>query len=718
MKKTNLIVYPGEPFPLGATWDGKGVNFALYADNATKVELCLFYTAEDEKEYATIKLIERSHHVWHAYLPEVKPGDFYGYRVHGPYDPANGHRFNPNKLLIDPYAKAIAGIINWHDSLFGYEMGHPDEDLSFSETDSAPFIPKCVVINPEFDWQGVEAPDIPYHKTVIYEAHVKGFTQLHPEIPENLRGTYAGLAHPVTINYLKELGITSIELMPVHQFVSDRFLEEKGLHNYWGYNTIGFFAPDARYSSAGVSGEQVNEFKNMVKEFHQAGIEVILDVVYNHTAEGNEKGPTLSFKGVDNSSYYRLMEDNPRYYKDYTGTGNTLNANLPNVLRLMMDSLRYWILEMHVDGFRFDLAATLARELHEVDRLSAFFDIIHQDPVISQVKLIAEPWDVGEGGYQVGKFPQGWAEWNGKYRDCIRDYWRGADSMLGEFALRFAGSPDLYQDDYRRPTASVNFVTAHDGFTLRDLVSYNEKHNEANGEDNQDGDNHNRSWNCGVEGDTDNPEILALRQKQQRNFLATLFLSQGVPMLVSGDEIGRTQKGNNNAYCQDNEVSWINWDNADTELLKFTKKLIKISKEHPSFCRRRWFKGRPIKGVGVEDIVWFQPQGEEMSEENWSHDFAKSLGIYLNGRGLLAVGSKGETIIDDSFYVIFNAHHEPLDFKLPSNLYAKDWTKLIDTESYFCEDATYQAEDILQVGGRSVVLLQHKILKDEGSRTI
>ncbi len=718
MKNTNIIVYPGEPFPLGATWDGKGVNFALYADNATKVELCLFYTAEDEKEYATVKLIERSHHVWHAYLPDFKPGVFYGYRVYGPYEPENGHRFNPNKLLIDPYAKAIAGIITWHDSLFGYEVDSPNGDLSFSETDSAPFIPKCVVINPEFDWQGVEAPDIPYHKTVIYETHVKGFTQLHPEIPEHLRGTYAGLAHPVTINYLKQLGITAIELMPVHQFISDRFLEEKGLHNYWGYNTIGFFAPDARYSSAGVYGEQVNEFKNMVKEFHQAGIEVILDVVYNHTAEGNEKGPTLSFKGVDNSSYYRLMDDKPRFYKDYTGTGNTLNANLPNVLRLMMDSLRYWILEMHVDGFRFDLAATLARELHEVDRLSAFFDIIHQDPVISQVKLIAEPWDVGEGGYQVGKFPQGWAEWNGKYRDCIRDYWRGADSMLGEFALRFTGSPDLYQDDYRRPTASVNFVTAHDGFTLRDLVSYNEKHNEANGEDNQDGDNHNRSWNCGVEGQTDNPEILALRKKQQRNFLATLFLSQGVPMLVAGDEIGRTQNGNNNAYCQDNEVSWVNWVKADTELLKFTKTLINIRTSHPSFCRRRWFKGRPIKGIGVEDIVWFQPHGEEMSEENWSHDFAKSLGIYLNGRGLLTVGFRGESIIDDSFYVIFNAHHEPLDFKLPSSLYAKDWTKLIDTKSYFCEDARYNAEDIVKVDGHSVVLLQHKILKDDGPKNI
>lgn len=710
MTDSNIIVYPGEPYPLGATWDGNGVNFALYADNATKVELCLFYNAGDESEYAKIKLIERSHQVWHAYLPEAKPGDFYGYRVHGPYDPENGHRFNPNKLLIDPYAKAIAGIITWHDALFGYIVGHPDEDLSFSETDSAPFIPKCVVINPEFDWEGVKAPKVPYHKTIIYEVHVKGFTQLHPGIPEELKGTYAGLVHPVTIDYLRELGITAIELMPVHQFVSDRFLEEKGLHNYWGYNTIGYFAPDARYSSAGFFGEQVNEFKNMVKEFHRAGIEVILDVVYNHTAEGNEKGPTLSFKGVDNSSYYRLMDDNKRYYMDYTGTGNTLNANLPNVLRLMMDSLRYWILEMHVDGFRFDLAATLARELHAVDRLSAFFDIIHQDPVISQVKLIAEPWDVGEGGYQVGKFPPGWAEWNGQYRDCIRDYWRGADSMLGEFADRFTGSPDLYQDDYRRPTASVNFVTAHDGFTLYDLVSYNEKHNEANGENNKDGEDYNRSWNCGEEGETDNLEIINLRYKQMRNFLATLFLSQGVPMLLSGDEICHTQKGNNNAYCQDNEISWLNWAKADKELQSFTKALIQIRKTHPSFCRRRWFKGRPIKGVGIEDIIWFHPTGEQMSEENWNKDLARSLAIYLNGRGILTLGSKGEVIIDDSFYVIFNAHHEVLDFKLPSDIYARDWKKIVDTSSFNLKEKVYKADAIVKVAARSVVLLQHKIL--------
>ncbi|HEY0053980.1 MAG TPA: glycogen debranching protein GlgX [Pedobacter sp.] len=718
MKNNNITVFPGEPYPLGATWDGQGVNFALYADHSTRVELCLFYDVDDETEYARIKLIERSHQVWHAYLPDAKPGQLYGYRVYGPYEPENGHRYNPNKLLIDPYAKAIAGIINWHDALFSYEVGHPDGDLSFSETDSAPFVPKCVVINPDFDWKGVQAPKVPYHKSIIYETHVKGFTQLHPDIPEEIRGTYAGLAHPLTLTYMKELGITAIELMPVHQFVNDRFLEEKGLHNYWGYSTIGFFAPDARYSSSGVCGEQVNEFKNMVKSFHEAGIEVIMDVVYNHTAEGNQNGPTLSFKGVDNSSYYRLVDDNKRYYKDYTGTGNTLNTNLPNVLRLMMDSLRYWITEMHIDGFRFDLASTLARELHEVNKLSAFFDIIHQDPVISQVKLIAEPWDVGEGGYQVGKFPPGWAEWNGKYRDCIRDYWRGADSMLGEFAERFTGSPDLYQDDYRRPTASINFVTAHDGFTLHDLVSYNEKHNLANGEENNDGDSHNRSWNCGAEGYTDDGEIIALRNKQKRNFLTTLFLSQGVPMLVAGDEYSRTQNGNNNAYCQNNEISWLNWATADTELLEFTKKLIHIRKKHPCFARRRWFKGRPIKGVGLEDIAWFQPKGEEMTEENWKHDFAKSLAVYLNGRGLLTVGTQGELIIDDSFYVIFNAHHEPLDFKLPKDIYGKEWTKIIDTSTFNTPEVVYKAEDIVRADSRSVILLHHKILGNDENKDL
>ena len=704
----NRIIYPGSPFPLGATWDGEGVNFALYAENATGVDLCLFDNENAATESERIRISEVSHHAWHIYLPGVKPGQLYGYRVYGPYEPENGHRFNPNKLLIDPYAKAIAGTIAWNDALFGYEVGHPDADLSFSDVDSAPFVPKSVVIDPHFDWGDDRRLNIPYHQSIIYEAHVKGLTILHPQIPESIRGTYAAIAHPVTISYLKELGITAIELMPIHYFITDRHLEEKGLTNYWGYNTIGFFAPDVRYASNGIRGEQVTEFKNMVKELHKAGIEVILDVVYNHTGEGNHMGPTISFRGIDNAAYYRLTEDR-RYCMDYTGTGNTLNAQLPSVLRLIMDSLRYWILEMHVDGFRFDLAATLARELHEVDRLSSFFDIIHQDPVISQVKLIAEPWDIGEGGYQVGKFPPGWAEWNGKYRDCIRDYWRGADSMLGEFALRFTGSPDLYKDDYRRPTASINFVTAHDGFTLNDLVSYNEKHNEANGEDNNDGESTNRSWNCGVEGDTDDKEVLALRQKQKRNLLTTLFLSQGVPMLVAGDELSRTQRGNNNAYCQDNEVSWINWETADRDLLAFTKNLIALYKHHPVFSRRRWFQGHPIKGVGIEDIAWFLPEGTEMTEENWSNDFAKSLAVYLNGHGLRSLDPKGQKILDDDFYVVFNAYHDALDYKLPSEKYGEEWTRVLDTEENCVEEngEVYGAGDIVNIKGRSVVVFKH-----------
>ncbi|HYF03862.1 MAG TPA: glycogen debranching protein GlgX [Patescibacteria group bacterium] len=702
-----IVVYPGEPFPLGATWDGEGVNFALYAENATAVELCLFDSQDENKEIARVKLPERSHQVWHGYVPELQPGQLYGYRVHGPYEPQNGHRFNPNKLLIDPYAKAISGTIEWHDALFGYEMGHPDADLSFSKTDSAPFMPKCVVVDPHFDWKGDKAPKIAYHKSIIYETHVKGFTKLHPEIPEEIRGSYAAIGHPVTIEYLKKLGITAIEFLPVHYFVRDRILIDKGLTNYWGYNTIGFFAPDVRYASQGTRGEQVTEFKSMVKALHKAGIEVILDVVYNHTGEGNHLGPTISFRGVDNASYYRLTEDK-RYYMDYTGTGNTLSANLPSVLRLIMDSLRYWITEMRVDGFRFDLASTLARELHEVDRLSAFFDIIHQDPIISQVKLIAEPWDIGEGGYQVGNFPPGWAEWNGKYRDCIRDYWRGAESMLGEFAARFTGSPDLYQSDNRTPTASINFVTAHDGFTLHDLVSYNEKHNEANGENNNDGESHNRSWNCGAEGETDNPDIIALRNRQKRNFLTSLFLSQGVPMLVAGDEFGRTQYGNNNAYCQDNDISWLNWEKADGELLNYTQKLIKFCKSHPLFQRKNWFKGQPIKGVGVEDIEWFSPDGTEMSDEDWNSGFAKSLGVYLNGKGIHSMGPKGELIIDDSFYIIFNASDSALPCKLPCDKFGENWMKVIDTaEGLIAEKGeSYGAADVVDVAARSIVVLK------------
>jgi len=701
-------VYPGEPYPLGATWDGEGVNFAVFAQNAAGMDLCLFDTPESKFEEERIRLTEVSHHVWHAYLPDIKPGQLYGYRAHGTYDPLNGIRYNANKLLIDPYAKAISSPVDWNEALFGYIMGHPDEDLSFNETNSAPFAPRSVVIDPRFDWENDKNPKIPYHKTIIYETHIAGFTQTNPGIPEEIRGTYSAIAHPVTIEYLKNLGISAVELMPVHHFINDKILKDKGLSNYWGYNTIGYFAPDIRYSRSGTLGGQVSEFKQMVKELHKANIEVILDVVYNHTAEGNHLGPTLSFRGFDNTSYYRLT-DNRRYYMDYTGTGNTLNARMPAVLRLIMDSLRYWILDMHVDGFRFDLAATLARELHEVDRLSAFFDIIHQDPVISQVKLIAEPWDVGEGGYQVGKFPLGWAEWNGKYRDCIRDYWRGADSMLAEFAERFTGSSDLYKADYRRPTASVNFVTAHDGFTLNDLVSYNEKHNEANGENNNDGDSHNRSWNCGVEGPTDNPEIISLRNKQKRNFLTTLMLSQGVPMLVSGDEIGKTQRGNNNAYCQDNEISWIDWVHADKELLSFTQKLIHFRKQHPNFRRRLWFRGVPIKGAGVEDIAWFLPEGREMSEENWSHDYAKSLAIFMNGEGIRTVGPKGERTVDNSFYLMFNAHYEGLDFKLPRRKYGYKWMKVLDThENVFNgEGQLYRYGESIHVNSRSIVLLMN-----------
>ncbi|MGZ8517256.1 MAG: glycogen debranching protein GlgX, partial [Chitinophagaceae bacterium] len=621
--------------------------------------------------------------------------------------------FNPNKLLIDPYAKAISGTIKWNDALFGYEAGHPDADLSFDDRDSAPYVPKSVVIDTHFDWEGDELPRIPYHKTIIYEAHVKGFTQLHPGIPEDLRGTYSAIGHPVTIQHLKELGVTAIELMPVHHFVRDKFLADKGLNNYWGYNSIGFFAPDIRYAATPDHGSQVTEFKQMVKALHKEGIEVILDVVYNHTAEGNQLGPTLSFRGIDNLSHYRVTEDK-RFYMDYTGTGNTLNAKMPNVMRMIMDSLRYWIQEMHVDGFRFDLAASLARELHSVDRLGAFFHIMHQDPIISQVKLIAEPWDIGEGGYQVGNFPPGWGEWNGKYRDCMRDYWRGADSMLGEFALRFTGSPDLYEEDYRSPTASVNFITAHDGFTLNDLVSYNEKHNKANGENNKDGESHNRSWNCGVEGDTDDENIIKLRNKQKKNFLATLFFSQGVPMIVAGDELGRTQKGNNNAYCQDNELSWINWEKADGELLAFTKKLIHFCKRHPVFDRRRWFKGQPVKGIGLEDIAWFKPDGTEMKEENWNQDYAKSLGVFLNGHGIHSVGPRGEQIIDDSFYIIFNAHHEQMSFQLPHEKFGRKWLKVLDTGANYFEEAgePFAARKIILVQGRSVVLLREPMKTD------
>jgi glycogen operon protein len=704
----DMRVWPGRPYPLGATWDGNGVNFALFSEHATTVDLCLFDPGPGGQETARIRMVERSNLVWHAYLPDVQPGQCYGYRVHGPYEPGAGHRFNAHKLLLDPYAKAIAGTIDWSPAMFGYQFDHEDQDLSFQEDDSAAGLPKCVVIDPAFDWDGDTHPDRPLHETLIYEAHVKGLTMQHPDVPPEQRGTFAGLACPPIIEYLQSLGITAIELMPVHHFINDWHLIQQGLTNYWGYNTIGFFAPHAAYSSSGIHGEQVREFKQMVRTLHAAGIEVILDVVYNHTAEGNHMGPTLCFRGIDNAAYYRLVADDQRYYMDYTGTGNTLNMMHPNSLQVVMDSLRYWVSEMHVDGFRFDLASALARELHDVDRLSAFFDIIHQDPVISQVKLIAEPWDVGAGGYQVGNFPPGWAEWNGKYRDTVRDYWRGADRSLGDFASRFTGSSDLYENDRRHPTASVNFVTAHDGFTLRDLVSYNDKHNAANGEDNRDGDDDNRSWNCGVEGPTDDPDIRALRARQMRNFLTTLMLSQGVPMLLAGDELGRTKQGNNNTYCQDNKLSWIDWEHADQELLAFTRSLIHLRQEHPIFRRRSWFQGISIRGSELCDIEWFTPEGTVMTEEQWAEGFAKSLGVFLNGNSIQRPGLHGERIVDDTFYVMFNAHYEPLTFVLPQAEWGQQWACVLDTQAAVLAEAGEHGEagQEVHVPDRSIKLWQ------------
>ncbi len=693
-------IWPGAAYPLGATWDGKGVNFALFSANATAVELCLF--DPDGAETARIPMPERSHQIWHAYLPGLGPGQHYAYRVHGPYEPENGLRFNPNKLLLDPYAKAITNNLEWHDALFGYTVGHEAEDLSFDERDSAPYMPRSVVIDPNFDWQGDHRLQIPLHESIIYEMHVKGFTQMHPDLPAELRGAYAGLAHPVIIDYLKELGITAVELMPVHHFISQRHLIDKGLSNYWGYDTIGYFAPHAAYAASGDGGQQAQEFKEMVRALHQAGIEVILDVVYNHTVEGNHLGPTLSFRGIDNASYYRLVGDDPRYYMDYTGTGNTLNMVQPHVLQLLMDSLRYWVLEMHVDGFRFDLASALARELHEVDRLGSFFDVMHQDPVINQVKLIAEPWDVGEGGYMVGKFPPGWAEWNGKYRDTIRDYWRGEDSTLGEFAQRITGSSDLYGASGRQPTASINFVTAHDGFTLRDLVSYNEKHNEANGEGNADGEEHNRSWNSGQEGPTEDEHVEELRARRQRNFLATLFLSQGVPMLLAGDELGRTQHGNNNAYCQDNELSWLDWENANGDLLQFTRRLIHLRREHPVFRQRRWFGDRPTRPGEDPAIAWFTPDGKEMESEHWETEYAKSLGIFLNGQAIPGLSAQGQPVVDDIFYLMFNAHHEPLPFTIPGE---GRWRELLHT----ARPPQEQNEQIYE-SGQELTLPEHSLM--------
>jgi isoamylase len=691
-------VWPGRPFPLGASWDGEGTNFSLFSEAAEKVELCLF---DEDGEETRVPLEEVDAYCWHAYLPGIRSGQRYGYRVHGPWNPAEGNRCNPAKLLIDPYAKAIDGNIDWDRSCFPYAEDDPD---AADDSDSGPHLPKSVVVNPYFDWNGDRPPDTSMDDTVIYEVHVKGFTARHPDVPEAQQGTYAGLAHPAAIEHLQRLGVTAVELLPVHHFVHDHHLVEKGLSNYWGYNSIGFFAPHSDYSSSGTLGEQVTEFKGMVKALHAAGIEVILDVVYNHTAEGNHLGPMLSFKGIDNGAYYRLVPDDRRYYFDTTGTGNSLNMRHPHTLQLIMDSLRYWVTEMHVDGFRFDLAATLARELYEVDRLSTFFDIIHQDPIISQVKLIAEPWDVGEGGYQVGNFPPLWSEWNGRYRDSVRDFWRNEPATLGEMAYRFTGSSDLYQADGRTPVASVNFVTAHDGFTLNDLVSYNEKHNEANGEDNADGESHNRSWNCGEEGPSDDPDVRACREKQKRNFLTTLMLSQGVPMLLAGDEMGRTQGGNNNAYCQDNEISWHDWGSVDEELLEFTARLVALRASAPTFRRRSWFHGRRIRGV--PDIQWLKADGEEMSDEDWESGHTSSLATFLNGDAIGQRDRRGQPIVDDSYLLVLNGGDETLEWKLPARLHG-GWKLLIDTAAGGFVDDQIEIVDSFTVDGRSMVVLLH-----------
>ncbi|HEX8070479.1 MAG TPA: glycogen debranching protein GlgX [Pyrinomonadaceae bacterium] len=676
-----MKIWPGQPHPLGATWDGAGVNFALFSENATAVELCLFDAPDGVRETHRIRLTEHTDQVWHAYLPEVRPGQLYGYRVHGPYAPDAGHRFNPHKLLLDPYAKALASTVSWSDAVFGYTIGSAAADLSFDERDSAAGVPKCVVVDPAFSWGGDAHPRTPWHKTLIYELHVKGFTARHPDVPPELRGTYAGMAHPAVVEYLCRLGVTAVELLPVHQFVSGQHLLEQGLTNYWGYNSIGFFAPDVRYAATGTLGEQVAEFKTMVKTLHREGIEVILDVVYNHTGEGNQMGPTLCFRGLDNAAYYRLVPGDRRYYMDYTGCGNTLNMTHPRTLQLIMDSLRYWVQEMHVDGFRFDLASALARELHEVDRLGAFFDIIHQDPVLSQVKLIAEPWDLGEGGYQVGNFPVLWAEWNGVYRDVVRGFWRGDGGLVDNMAFRLTGSSDLYERGGRKPYASVNFVTAHDGFTLADLVSYNEKHNLANGEANHDGHDCNLSWNCGVEGPTDDPDILTLRARQQRNFLATLILSQGVPMLQAGDELGRTQAGNNNAWCQDNEISWLDWelDAPRRALLDFTRLLISLFHQHPVLRRRKFFQGRKIRGAEIKDISWFRPDGREMTEADWRDETRRCLGVRLAGDAIEETDERGQRINGDTLLILLNAQAEAVAFALPAHRAGVRWEQVLDT---------------------------------------
>ncbi|AFY68403.1 isoamylase [Thalassoporum mexicanum PCC 7367] len=727
-------LWPGKPYPLGATWDGKGTNFAIFSENATAVELCLF---DPQGKETRLFLKEANHFIWSGYLPGIAPGQQYGFRVHGPYAPEHGHRFNPHKLLIDPYARAIAGDVIQGEEIYGFVVMPepepeielaiaadnaeetneqepqlpPDRDLSFSELDDAHLIPKCVVVDDSFDWGNDRLLRTPADETIIYEMHVKGFTKQNPDIPAKLRGTYAGLAHPTAIAYLQSLGITAVELLPVHHFLKQPgHLVGTGLTNYWGYDSLNYFAPYAGYSASGSHGEQVREFKEMVKALHAGGIEVILDVVYNHTGEGNHLGPTVSLRGIDNAAYYRLVDHDRRYYMDFTGCGNSLHVSNPQVLKLIMDSLRYWVLEMHIDGFRFDLASALARELYEVDRLAAFFDIIHQDPVLSTVKLIAEPWDVGEGGYQVGNFPLLWSEWNDKYRDTLRDFWRGEDETLAEFGYRFTGSSDLYASNGRLPSASINFITAHDGFPLNDLVSYNEKHNLANHEDNRDGENYNRSWNCGVEGETDDPKILALRHKQRRNFLATLMLSQGVPMLLGGDEIGRSQGGNNNAYCQDSPIGWVSWELKPDgrELLDFTRQLIFFRRHHPVFRQTKWFQGREIHGSGVHDIGWFDPDGAEMTEAQWLGGVTKAIAIFLNGEEIKTINDHGDRVFDDSFLLCFNVQHEDLEFVLPKTLSKWNWIVTIDTtKSQFVENGKiYTSKMAIPVEARSLLVLR------------
>jgi isoamylase len=705
---TQVRVWPGKPYPLGATWDGHGVNFAIFSEHATKIELCLFDSLDSKSESLQIILPEQTDLVWHTYLPDIRPGQLYGYRVHGPYEPEKGHRFNPNKLLLGPYAKAIGRRVRWGDEMFGYKIGDSKEDLSFDERDNAAYAPLAQVIDPNFDWQGDKPPRIPWHRTLIYELQVKGFTKLHPDIPAPLRGTYAGLASEPAVRHLKELGITAVELIPVHHHVDDRHLVERGLSNYWGYNTLSFFAPDIRYASSPDPQDSVPEFKNMVHTLHAAGIEVILDVVYNHTAEGSHLGPTLCFRGIDNVSYYRLSKDNPRYYEDFTGCGNTLNMQRPRVIQLIMDGLRYWVIEMHVDGFRFDLASALARELYEVDKLGSFFDVIHQDPILSQVKLIAEPWDLGEGGYQVGNFPVGWAEWNGKYRDDVRRFWKGDGGAVSEFASRLAGSSDLYEQSGRRPYASINFITSHDGFTLQDLVSYNEKHNEANKENNRDGDNNNLSWNCGAEGPTDDSGIRVLRACQKRNLIATLLLSQGIAMIRGGDELSHSQNGNNNAYCQDNEISWLHWTLSEEQknFLEFFKQVIKIWSEQPVFKRRKFFQGRKIRGSEIKDVAWFEPCGIEMSDEAWETPYVRCLGVRLAGDALNEVDDRGEKIVGDTILILMNAHHETLPFTLPAVGKNFHWEKILDTSNPSGETRPFPPTHAYLLEGRSLTLLR------------